>query len=73
MLYVVLSAFSIILGIIIMFDITIYVSSLHKMIWISFVFSGASDLISTVFLSRKMSKYISAAEESETTAKKPKE
>lgn len=57
-LYVILSAISIIFGLIIMLDTTINVASLHKLIGISLLFSGVSDLISTIFLSRKMAEVV---------------
>lgn len=57
-LYVILSAISIIFGLIIMLDTTINIASLHKLIGISLLFSGVSDLISTIFLSRKMAEVV---------------
>lgn len=68
-LYIVLSAISIILGLIIMLDTTINVASLHKLIGISLMFSGISDFISTVFLLSKMSSTLADKNESKNEIK----
>lgn len=58
LVYFILAAISIILGLIIMLDPTIQVRPLHNLIGAGLLYSGASDLISTIFLSSKMIQYI---------------
>lgn len=57
-LYFVLASISIVIGLVIMLDTTINTRPLHYLIAGGLLFSGISDLISTIFLASKMSKYI---------------
>lgn len=65
LVYFILSAISIILGLIILLDPTIQVRPLHNLIGAGLLYSGVSDLISTIFLSSKMSEYINKSSEEE--------
>lgn len=56
--YIVLAAVSIIIGIIVMFDSSIATKHLHMLIGGGLIYSGISDLISSIFLSTKMTKHI---------------
>lgn len=60
LVYFILASISIILGLIIMLDTTIQVKPLHNLIGAGLLYSGVSDLISTIFLSRKMTQYINS-------------
>lgn len=57
LLYFVLASISIVLGLVIIMNGDMTTKQLHNLIGASLMFSGASDLISTLFLSRKMQKY----------------
>lgn len=61
-LYFILSAISITIGLIVMLDTTIDIKPLHNLIGAGLMYSGITDLISTIFLSRKMSQYIKSEE-----------
>ena len=56
-LYFVLASISIVIGLIIMMDSSITLKQLHNLIGAGLLYSGASDLISTIFLSTKMRKF----------------
>jgi len=58
LLYFILAAISIAVGLIIIFDTTIDNKPLHYLIAGGLLYSGVSDLISDIFLAAKMSKYI---------------
>lgn len=57
-LYLCLSAVSIIVGVVIIVDSAIEIETLHILIAIGLIYSGASDLVSTIFLSSKMKAYV---------------
>lgn len=65
LLYLVLSAISIVIGLVIMLDTTIDIKPLHILIGCGLVYSGISDLISTIFLSSKMYKFINEQNKNE--------
>ena len=60
LVYFILAAISIILGLIIILDTTIQVKPLHNLIGAGLLYSGVSDLISTIFLSKKMTQYVNS-------------
>lgn len=60
LVYFILASISIVIGLIIMLDPTIQTASLHNLIGAGLLYSGVSDLISTIFLSSKMSQYVSS-------------
>lgn len=57
-LYLALSAISIVIGFFIILDPTIEIKTLHVLIAIGLLYSGLSDLVSTIFLSSKMKNYV---------------
>lgn len=57
LLYLVLATVSIVIGLIVMFDSTIAIRALHMLIGIGLIYSGLSDLISTIYLNNKMNEY----------------
>lgn len=57
-LYLVLAAISIILGLLVALDTSIPTKVLHNIIGAGLTYSGISDLISTIFLSSKMLDYV---------------
>ena len=61
-LYIVLASISIIIGFVIVMDYTVDVKKLHGLIGIGLLYSGITDLISTLFLSGKMYKHNNAIE-----------
>lgn len=62
-LYLVLSFISIIIGLIVMLDAPNDIQTLHKLIGFGMLYSGVSDLISTLFISTKVSEYLHSIEE----------
>ena len=63
-LYLVLASISIVIGLIVMLDPTIAIKPLHRLIGGGLLYSGVSDLISTIFISSKMYSYIKNIEDS---------
>ena len=57
-LYFVLAAISIVIGAVILLDTTIDVKPLNYLIGSGLLYSGLSDLISTIFLSKKVHSYV---------------
>lgn len=62
-LYLVLSFISIIIGLIVMLDAPGDIQTLHKLIGFGMLYSGVSDLISTLFISTKVSEYFRSIDE----------
>lgn len=58
LVYLVLSAVSIVIGLVIIIDTTIDIRPLHYLIGGGLMFSGVSDLVSSIFLSSKMNEHL---------------
>lgn len=63
--YFVLASVSIVVGLFILIDSTLSIRTLHNLIGIGLLYSGASDLVSTIFLASKMTAYINGLNKTE--------
>lgn len=75
-LYLVLAAVSIGIGLLILVDSTLSETTLHYLVGGGLLFSGVSDLVSSIFLSSKMIEYVKAVDkplESDYKQEEPKE
>ena len=69
-LYFVLASISIGIGLFILIDSTLSIKTLHVLIGIGLLYSGVSDLISTIFLASKMTEYLSGNKKIEEPVEK---
>ena len=69
-LYFVLASISIGIGLFILIDSTLSIKTLHVLIGIGLLYSGISDLISTIFLASKMTEYLSGNKKIEEPVEK---
>lgn len=58
--YFVLASVSIVVGLFILIDSTLSIKTLHNLIGVGLLYSGASDLVSTIFLASKMTSYMNS-------------
>lgn len=72
-LYFVLASISIVIGLFILIDSTLSIRTLHNMIGIGLLYSGISDLVSTIFLASKMTSYMKTIEKEEPKEEKVEE
>lgn len=68
LVYFLLASISIVIGLFIMMDYTIEVRPLHNLIGAGLLYSGITDLISTIFLSRQMNNYVNSLPKEEREA-----